>query len=95
MSSDQYKIISYSRDANRAGGGCAIFYNENRFEVVNLEIEAPPGVEMVWALFTPRIGNTSTRRVKRIAVGSVYELPVQSHHHRPHNREYSFLTVQI
>ena len=54
LSSDQYKIISYSREANRSGGGCAIFYNENRFEVVNLEIEAPPGVEMVWALFTPK-----------------------------------------
>ena len=75
LPSSQYKIISYARDNNRSGGGCAIFYSENRFEVLNLEILAPEGVEIVWALFTPKIGNPNTRRVKRIAVGSVYVSP--------------------
>ena len=75
LPSSQYKIISYARDNNRNGGGCAIYYSENRFEVLNLEILAPEGVEIVWALFTPKIGNPNTRRVKRIAVGSVYVSP--------------------
>ena len=30
---------------------------------------------MVWALFTPKIGNVNMRKVKRIAVGSVYVSP--------------------
>ena len=75
LSSNLYKIISYSRDANRSGGGSAIFYNENRFDVSDLQIDSPAGVEMVWALFTPKIGNINTRKVKRIAVGSVYLSP--------------------
>ena len=70
--SRQFKSVSYYRKTKSPGGGCAIIYNENRFSISDLEIDAPAGVEGVWALCTPK---TSHLKVKRIAVGSFYVSP--------------------
>ena len=48
--SKQFKSFSYYRKNKSPGGGCAIVFNENRFLVEELEVEAPDGVECVWAL---------------------------------------------
>ena len=78
VGTNQYHTISYHRGGNRVGGGCAIVYNDSRFKVENLEIEAVAGVEAVWALFTPRV-STTLSKVKRIAVGSFYVSPNSVH----------------
>ena len=49
----QYKSISCYGKNRSPGGGCANLNNETRFSVTNLEIDAPEGVESIWALFTP------------------------------------------
>ena len=77
--SKQFKSISYYRKNRAPGGGCAILYNETRFSVDNLKIEAPDGVECVWALFTPKAIDLNTAKVKRIAVGSYYVSPRSRH----------------
>ena len=74
IGTDQYKIISYHRPGNRAGGVCAIVYNTHRFIVDRLDLEPVPGVEAVWALFSPRQSDNKST-VKRIAVGSFYISP--------------------
>ena len=74
-----FKSISYYRKNRAPGGGCAILYNETRFSVDNLKIEAPDGVECVWALFTPKAIDLNTAKVKRIAVGSYYVSPRSRH----------------
>ena len=71
----QYKSVSYYRKGKSPGGGCAIVYNETRFSVLDLKIEAPDGVESVWALFTPKTTELNMLRVKRVAVGSFYVSP--------------------
>ena len=58
-----YKIHSHRRTkvkANRQpGGACALVYNENRFEVTNLDIHIPKGVEACWSVFKPKTVLTS------------------------------------
>ena len=73
-----YKHISYYRKNRAPGGGCAIFYNEKKFSVLDLKIPAPSEVENIWAIFTPKEGSLSfgpNHNVKRIAVGSYYVSP--------------------
>ena len=74
----QYKTISYARN-KRPGGGCAIFYNENRFLVEKLDVLPPDGVEATWAVFTPKHSDKSTYKVNRILVGSIYVSPKSRH----------------
>ena len=71
----QYKSVSYYRKGKSPGGGCAIVYNETKFSVLDLKIEAPDGVESVWALLTPKSSELNMLGVKRIAVGSFYVSP--------------------
>ena len=78
IGTSQYKTISYHREGNRVGGGCAIIYNDVRFKVDSLEVEVASGVEAVWALFTPK-ASTTMSKVKRIAVGSFYVSPRSPH----------------
>ena len=73
IATDQYSSISYHRDANKTGGGCAIVHNQSRFNVEKLNIDVPVGVEGIWALLTPKV-NTTLSKVKRIAIGSFYVL---------------------
>ena len=76
-----YKNISYYRKNRAPGGGCAIIYNENRFEVQDLEIPAPAEIENVWALVTPKQAGVGlgSMNVKRIAVASYYISPKSRH----------------
>ena len=73
---ENHKIISYKRQKVKAskqpGGGCALIYCENRFNVSQLEVPVPRGVEAVWALLKPKKEN---KRVKKIAVCSLYVSP--------------------
>ena len=71
----QYKYTSCYRKNRAPGGGFAILFNEARFSVTDLDIEAPEGVESVWALFTPKSDDFQNLKVKRIAVGSFYISP--------------------
>ena len=83
LSHTSYKVMSYKRPrkANgkiQTGGGCAIVYNEARFQVEQMDFEADLGVETVFAIFTPKILDSVHQRVKRICVGSVYIPPRSS-----------------
>ena len=57
------------------GGGAAIFYNRNTFEVTDSEIGVPAGVEAVWAVFSPKRLDSQFQMVKRICVASIYIAP--------------------
>ena len=74
IGTERYHTISYKRDRNRVGGGCAIVYNDARFNVEKINVEVEYGVEAVWALVTPK-ARTVGSKVKRIAVGSFYVSP--------------------
>ena len=78
LESTQFKSISYFRGQNRPGGGCAIIYNESKFNVSRLDIEVAENVEAAWALFTPKL-KLSMAKVKRIAVGTFYVSPNSRH----------------
>jgi hypothetical protein len=75
LTKTQYKYTSCYRKNRAPGGGCAILYNESRFSVTELDIEAPEGVESVWALVTPKSDDLHNLKVKHIAVGSFYISP--------------------
>ena len=70
---DNHKIISYKRTKTKAskqpGGGCALIYSEERFNVSQLSVLVPKGV---WALVQPKNENT---KFKKIAVCSLYVSP--------------------
>ena len=74
IGTDSYRTISYHREGNRTGGGCAIVFNEAKYRVESLNMDTVYGVEAVWALFTPR-ANTARSKIKRIAVASFYVSP--------------------
>ena len=73
---DNHKIISYKRTnkktSKQPGGGCALIYSEERFNVSQLSVLVPKGVEAVWALVQPKNENT---KIKKIAVCSLYVSP--------------------
>ena len=75
VASSQYKAISYARRNGKTGGGCAIFYNENRFEINKFDVSPPDGVEATWAVFTPTKTDNENYKVNRILVGSIYVSP--------------------
>ena len=71
-----YKVHSHKRTkvkANRQpGGACALIYNEDRFQVTNLDVYVPKGVEACWSVFKPR---NKTDTIENIAIASVYVSP--------------------
>ena len=73
---DNYKVHSHRRPkvkANRQpGGACALIYNENRFDVTNLDVHVPKGVEACWSVFKPK---NKTDLIENIAIASVYVSP--------------------
>ena len=74
LNSEHFESISYYRKDRAPGGGCAIIFNQTRFNVSDLKIETPDGIECCWALLVPKVSNNSLK-VKRIAVGSYYISP--------------------
>ena len=77
LASTNFKVISYKREKRKynrqPGGGCAIVFNERKFQVSKIDLYVPEGVEATWALFTPLTQNKNG--VKKIAVGSFYVSP--------------------
>ena len=78
LDKSEYKCFSYKRTNRAPGGGCAILYNNNRFDVTEIEIEAPAEVETVWAMFVPK-HPLPHWKVNKIAVGSYYISPQSKH----------------
>ena len=77
LSSAQYKVISHKREQinnRQPGGGCAVIYNDRRFNVKNIELDIPEGVEACWALFSP-LDVTPHHKIKKLVVGSIYVSP--------------------
>ena len=91
IGTDRYQTISYHREGNRTGGGCAIVYNDTRFNVEKIDVEVEAGVEAVWALVTPKV-RTVCSKVKRIAVGSFYVSPNSIH--KPATIDHIIETIQ-
>ena len=79
LSLSQFKSVSYCRQKvskNKApGGGSAIIYNDNRFEVTEFGICVPENVEATWAVFRPLSNNLVRHKVNRILVGAIYVSP--------------------
>ena len=73
-----YKSLSYKRTNRAPGGGCAIVYNDTRFDVSEIAIEAPKEIETVWGMFIPK-QSTPHLKVSKIAVGSYYISPRSNH----------------
>ena len=74
---ENFKVISNVYQREGKGGRPAIVVNTEKFEVENLtqtQIAIPWGVEIVWAVLTPRhVRNDS--KIQKIVVGSVYSKP--------------------
>ena len=74
---DDYKTISNVYQRTGEGGRPAIIVNESRYHVqdlTNTVISIPYGVEVTWALLTPK-QVTANSIVKKIAVASIYCKP--------------------
>ena len=57
INNSHFKSLSYYRKNRAPGGGCAIIFHETRFQVTELNVNVPDGVESCWALFTPKHKN--------------------------------------
>ena len=71
---ENYKVISNVHQRKGNGGSQALVINESKFFVKilkNTEIRIPWGVEITWALLTPK-NLSPTSIVKKIAVASIY-----------------------
>ena len=74
---DGFKVLSNVHQRKGKGGRPAIIVNTQKYEVENLTntvVTIPWGIEIVWAVLTPKI-NLNARDVKKIVVASVYCKP--------------------
>ena len=74
---EDFKVISNVHQRKGKGGRPAIIANTKNFDVENLtntEINIPWGVEIVWAVLTPR-NVTNASKIQKIVVASVYCKP--------------------
>ena len=74
---DNYKIISNVHQRTGKGGRPAFIVSENKYHVQNLTnslISIPQGVEITWAMLTPKEISANSV-VKKIAVASIYCKP--------------------
>ena len=74
---ENFKIISSVHQRKGKGGRPAIFVNSHKYGVENLTntaVTIPWGVEIVWAVLTPKYVNSSSD-VQKIIVASVYCKP--------------------
>ena len=82
----QYKALEYSRGRvgykgrkdcplkyNATGGGAAIIYNTNSFNLEQLFVSNPEGIESVYAILTPK--QKGSHEIEKILIGSVYIAP--------------------
>ena len=77
ISLEDHIVISNPHQRNGKGGRPALVINNKKFLVQNLTqsvISIPWGVEIVWAVLTPR-NITSESTIKKIVVGSLYCKP--------------------
>ena len=84
---DNYQIISNVHQRTGRGGSPAIIVNESRYYVQNLTntvISIPQGVEVTWALLTPKQVSANSV-VKKIAVASIYCKPDSRKKTGPHS----------
>ena len=74
---DGYKVISNPYQRKSVGGKPALMINSKKFNIINPNqsiITIPWGVEIVWAILTPKeVSNSSL--VKKIIVASFYSKP--------------------
>ena len=74
---EDYKVISNVHQRVGKGGRPAIIASEKKYFVQNITntlVNVPYGVEIVWAILTPKnISASST--IKKIAVASIYSKP--------------------
>ena len=74
---DNYKVISNVHQRTGIGGRPAIIVNTQKYEVedlTNTSISIPWGVEIVWAVLTPKSA-TITSEIQKIVVASMYCKP--------------------
>ena len=74
---EDYKVISNVHQRSGKGGRPAIIANEQKYFVQNITntfVNVPYGVEIVWAILTPKnISASST--IKKMAIASIYSKP--------------------
>ena len=71
------KYISKPRKVNAKGtsyGGTAVIVNAEKFSAEELNVMAPPGIEVVWVLLKSKV---STAKFKTIITCSFYSPPVK------------------
>ena len=74
---DDFKVISNVHQRTGKGGRPAVIANSKKFDIENLTnttVSIPWGVEIVWAVLTPK-NVSSTSDVQKIVVASVYSKP--------------------
>ena len=74
---ENYQVISNVYQRTGVGGRPALIINEQKYHVENLTnslISIPHGVEITWAMLTPK-QITSSSIIKKIAVASIYSNP--------------------
>ena len=70
-------VISNVHQRNGVGGRPALIVNSNKFMVQNLTqcvIQIPWGVEIVWAMITPK-NVQSDSKIQKIVLGAIYSKP--------------------
>ena len=74
---DKHTLISNVHQRTGVGGRPALIINHDKFIVQNLTqsvVQIPWGVEMVWALITPKNWQSDSK-IQRIVLGAVYSKP--------------------
>ena len=74
---EDYQVISNVHQRTGKGGRPAIIANEKKYFVQNITntlVNIPYGVEIVWAILTPKSIAVSSS-VKKIAIASIYSKP--------------------
>ena len=76
---ENYQVISNVHQRTGMGGRPALLINEQKYHVENLTnslISIPHGVEITWAMLTPKQISSSSI-IKKIAVASIYSNQIQ------------------
>ena len=74
---ENYKVISNLYQRQGKGGRPAIIVNSEKYNVENLTntlVDIPWGVEVTWAILTPK-NVSSDRKIQKIVLGSIYSKP--------------------
>ena len=74
---ENYKVISNLFQRQGKGGRPAIIVNSEKYNVEDLTntlVDIPWGVEVTWAILTPK-NVSSDSKIQKIALGSIYSKP--------------------